>query len=284
MQKYKIAIEESLRKVVEIEADTPELAVCQAEDAYNNEEYVLSAEDFIGVDIALSQEDEVVKNALKEPAFIEYVERRFEERRSLIPIDDKIRMTFGSSDNALIEFNERHTAPKKTLLFLLYRCDAWCTSNSMELIAPFTSFDLAAAYLRSKRCELRLTEEDLDSFVRQRQTQGRNENYYCEEVEVNPVVETNARKDADFYDKVFSYGTSELSRQELEELPVPFCTENVTDQQMERIVFETETETRSRLRLNDGEKIDFENDKHREIWWEELEQAVRRQNIPYYES
>ena len=49
---------------------------------------------------------------------------------------------------------------------------------------------------------------------------------------------------------------------------------NVTDEQMERIVFETETETRSRLRLNDGEEIDFENDKHREVWWEELNKPL----------
>ena len=35
MKKYRIAIEETLRKVVEIEAETPGLAVCRAEDEYN---------------------------------------------------------------------------------------------------------------------------------------------------------------------------------------------------------------------------------------------------------
>lgn len=40
MKKYRIAIEETLRKVVEIEAETPGLAVCRAEDEYNEEKHV----------------------------------------------------------------------------------------------------------------------------------------------------------------------------------------------------------------------------------------------------
>ena len=39
MKKYRIAIEETLRKVVEIEAETPGLAVCRAEDEYNEEKH-----------------------------------------------------------------------------------------------------------------------------------------------------------------------------------------------------------------------------------------------------
>ena len=54
MKKYRIAIEETLRKVVEIEAETPGLAVCRAEDEYNEEKHVLSADNFAGADIALS--------------------------------------------------------------------------------------------------------------------------------------------------------------------------------------------------------------------------------------
>lgn len=46
MKKYRIAIEETLRKVVEIEAETPGLAVCRAEDEYNEEKHVLSADNF----------------------------------------------------------------------------------------------------------------------------------------------------------------------------------------------------------------------------------------------
>ena len=36
--KYKIAIEETLRRVVEVEAETLALAVCRAEDEYNEEQ------------------------------------------------------------------------------------------------------------------------------------------------------------------------------------------------------------------------------------------------------
>ena len=51
--KHKIAIEETLRRVVEVEAENPALAVCMAEDEYNREEHVLTGNDFIGVNITL---------------------------------------------------------------------------------------------------------------------------------------------------------------------------------------------------------------------------------------
>lgn len=53
---------------------------------------------------------------------------------------------------------------------------------------------------------------------------------------------------------------------------------------MENIVMDTELDTRDRLRLNEGEPIDFENDRHSEVWWEEMEAAVCRHNVPYYED
>ena len=30
--------------------------------------------------------------------------------------------------------------------------------------------------------------------------------------------------------------------------------------------------------------IDFDNDRHSEIWWEEMEKAVVRHGVPYYEA
>ena len=65
---------------------------------------------------------------------------------------------------------------------------------------------------------------------------------------------------------------------------MPFCTKDVTDEQMENIVMDTELDTRDRLRLNEGEPIDFENDRHSEVWWAEMEAAVCRHNVPYYED
>ena len=88
----------------------------------------------------------------------------------------------------------------------------------------------------------------------------------------------------EFYDRNFTYSDTILSRADLESLPCPFCTENITDEQMEVIAFETDSATRERLRLSYNEHIDFDNDKHSEVWWKELEAAVNRQNIPYYED
>ena len=70
MKKYRIAIEETLRKVVEIEAETPGLAVCRAEDEYNEEKHVLSADNFAGADIALSTDDITVMETLEDVAQI----------------------------------------------------------------------------------------------------------------------------------------------------------------------------------------------------------------------
>ena len=93
MKKYRIAIEETLRKVVEIEAETPGLAVCRAEDEYNEEKHVLSADNFAGADIALSTDDSTVMETLEDVDFIGYVQRRFEECRESISVEAEVSTT-----------------------------------------------------------------------------------------------------------------------------------------------------------------------------------------------
>ena len=124
-------------------------------------------------------------------------------------------------------------------------------------------------------------------FEDNRQTQERDENHLYDLNYPNMLSEQDPEllpKEDAFYDKVFVYGKSELSRRELESLPDPFDTYHVTDEQMEQIVFETEMETRDRLRLGESESIDFDDDRHSEIWWEEMEKTVVRHGIPYYED
>jgi hypothetical protein len=229
MKKYRIAIEETLRKVVEIEAETPGLAVCQAEDEYNAQRHVLTADDFIGADIALSTDDATVRDTLDNADFIGYVQHRFEECRESISIEDKIRLAFGSFDNALHEFGEyrEEAARNRPQVYLLYRSDAWHSRSSMEFIAPFSSRENMMEYLRRKKKEFRLTADDLTEFENNRQTQGRDENYLYESdyLDVLPEQEPEQPpKDDAFYDKVFTCGQSELSRRDLESLPAPFDT------------------------------------------------------------
>lgn len=87
-----------------------------------------------------------------------------------------------------------------------------------------------------------------------------------------------------FYTQEFRSGDSCLTRGELESLPMPFCTKNVTSSDMQSIVELTEKSTRDRLRLSINDHIDFSNDRHSEIWWEELESSVNLFAIPYYED
>ena len=289
MKKYRIAIEETLRKIVEVEAETPGLAVCKVEDKYNGEKHVLSSDDFIGTDIALSQEDETVKRGLKDKEFIEYAERHFIENSAYVSIEDKIRLAFGSLDNALYEFNEHKedVAKNSPQVYLLYRSDVWHSRTSMELIALFSSFEKMMKYMRRKKREFHLTARDLEEFENLRQTQGRNDNFLYESEYLDelpePEPERTQREQA-FYDKVFVYGKSELSRGELESLPIPFDTYHVSDEEMEKIVQETELETRARLSLGPSESIEFENDHHSEIWWETMGEIVVKHKIPYQED
>lgn len=285
MKKYRIAIEETLRRIVEVEEETPGLAVSRAEDEYNEQKHVLSADDFTGADIALSPDDETVKRVLGDGSFTKYVEERFEEHKELVSIEDKIRLTFGSFDNALYEFNEyrEELARNRPQVYLLYRSDAWHSRSSMRLLAPFSSFGKVMEYLRRKKEEFRLTAEDLKTFENNRQTRRHDENYLCESGYLDDLPERPSRED-DFYDKVFVHGASELSRRELESLPVPFDTYDVTDEQMERIVWETEMETRDRLRLGENEPINFNKERHSQVWWEEMEKTVLRHGVPYYED
>ena len=206
MKKYRIAIEETLRKVVEIEAETPGLAVCRAEDEYNEEKHVLSADNFAGADIALSTDDSTVMETLEDVDFIGYVQRRFEECRESISVEDKVRLAFGSFDNALYEFGEyrKEAARNRPQVYLLYRSDAWHNRSSMELIAPFSSLENMMEYLRRKKKEFRLTESDLEEFKNNRQTKGRDENYLYESdyLDVLPEQEPELPpKDDAFYDK-----------------------------------------------------------------------------------
>lgn len=88
----------------------------------------------------------------------------------------------------------------------------------------------------------------------------------------------------EYYDKEFTCGNSTITRGELESLPCPFCTADVSDDQMQQIINATDNFTRQRLGTSEKEKLNFNNDKVSEIWWEELEDSVCQMKIPYYED
>lgn len=289
MNKYKVTIEETLRRTIEVEAETPSMAICQAENDYNAEEYVLTAEDFVGVDIALSMADDEALSALNDKQFIDFVAQKYADMHCEITIENKIIAAFGSMDNALYDYKEHKDAlyHNRPQVYLLYEGDAWLSTSSLVLVAPFTSFENVMEYMRRKKREFGLKNDDLKQFEEIRQTQGREVNYYCKSEYLDDMPEPEPErppKEQAFYDKIFRYGQSELSRGELESLPSPFCTYDITDEQMERIVYETELDTRERLRLNEDEQIDLGNDRHSEVWWEEMEAVVCRHKVPYYED
>lgn len=88
----------------------------------------------------------------------------------------------------------------------------------------------------------------------------------------------------EFYEKVFQCGQTSITRADLEELPCPFCTENITDEKMELLAGTTEATTRHELGLFGQEQYDWENESHREVWWRNLEESAIALGIPYHED
>ena len=91
-------------------------------------------------------------------------------------------------------------------------------------------------------------------------------------------------KSQEFYDKEFKCGNSTITRGELESFPIPFCTDNVSDETMQKVIDDTDAGTRQRWKIRDDKPLDMENDEISESWWEELEEAANYYNIPYYED
>ena len=279
---YKIAIEETLRRVVEVEAESPSLAVCRTEDEYNREEHVLTANDFISVNIMLAPEDKEAQEYLNNSTFRSFVERRFSDSSADIPLEDKVRLAFGSLDNAIHDFDRQgdNLPAEEKEIWLLYRCDAWLSTSSMELVAPFSSKEAVTDYLAGNRKRFRLTQWDLDFFRENNQTQRGSSNYIAFSHSLDPAPELQpADTDDAFYKKPFRYGTTVLTRYELENLPCPFCTEDTDDETMCKIVRRMHRKMKERINANENETPDIKT-----IRLEEMDEAAAYFNVPCYDD
>ena len=279
---YKIAIEETLRRVVEVEAESPSLAVCRTEDEYNREEHVLTANDFISVNIMLAPEDKEAQEYLNNSTFRSFVERRFSDSSADIPLEDKVRLAFGSLDNAIHDFDRQgdNLPAEEKEIWLLYRCDAWLSTSSMELVAPFSSKEAVTDYLAGNRKRFRLTQWDLDFFRENNQTQRGSSNYiaFSHSLDLAPELQPADTDDA-FYKKPFRYGTTVLTRYELENLPCPFCTEDTDDETMCKIVRRMHRKMKERINANENETPDIKT-----IRLEEMDEAAAYFNVPCYDD
>ena len=279
---YKIAIEETLRRVVEVEAESLALAVCMAEDEYNREEHVLTDNDFIGVNIMLAPEGKKAQEYLNDSTFRHFVERHFSDNSADIPLEDKARLVFGSLDNAIHDFDRQGNSPstEEKEVWLLYRCDAWLSTASMELVAPFSSKEAVTEYLAGNRKRFRLTQWDLDFFRDHSQTQRGGTNYIAFSYGLDPVPKPQpADTDDAFYKKPFRYGCTVLTRCELENLPCPLCTKDTDDETMRKIVRRMHRKMQKRIDANDNEISDMAT-----IRLEEMDEAAAYFNVPSYED
>ena len=280
--KHKIAIEETLRRVVEVEAESPALAVCRTEDEYNREEHVLTANDFIGVNITLASEDKKAQEYLDNSTFLSFVERRFSDGSTDISLEDKARLAFGSLDNAIHDFDRQgnNLPAEEKEVWLLYRCDAWLSTASMELVASFSSKEAVMDYLTGNRKRFRMTQWDLDFFRENNQTQRGSSNYIAFSHSLDPAPEPQpADTDDAFYKKPFRYDCTVLTRYELENLPCPLCTRDTDDETMRKIVRRMHRKMKERINANENETPDIKT-----IRLEEMDEAAAYFNVPCYDD
>ena len=130
METYQVVIREYLEKKVEIEAEAPSLAVCAVEEKYNNAEVVLSADNHSGTDIALSAGDKLCGKYLQKTLFRTFVDDKLKQMIPIIEYEEKMRLAFGSPDNAIFEFENRSGADKAV-------CEINSEVEKVNLDTPF---------------------------------------------------------------------------------------------------------------------------------------------------
>lgn len=168
----------------------------------------------------------------------------------------------------------------KDSIYLLYTCDAWHSNSSRQLIAPFSSKESVYSYLEKNKKKYRLSNWDMDFFKDHGQTQHQGVNLIMDTYEIDPEPEEEDL-DSPFYNKVFSSGTTQLTRRELEELPCPFCTKEISDGIMQQIVSDADREIKEWHYDDNNEELEF---KYEDIRIREIEEAAVRCKIPYYED
>ena len=280
MDTYQITIQETLSTTIEVEAESPSLAVSEAEDEYNAQNIVLSADHHAGTDIALSIDDKLCRTYLENPLFLEFVDAKLRKILPELDSEGKVRLAFGSPDNAISEFETYGNQPVSNNVCLLYTCNAWHEHSSRELVAPFSSKELVYNHLDKNRKKYNLSDWDLEFFKEQGQTQCRNRNFILDCRELDPVSEIEDMN-VPFYSKVFSCGETRLTRRELEEFPYPLFTKNVSDEQMQAIVSEMDKEIKKWTYDDANEDYEF---KYEDIRLREMEEAAVRHKVRYYQD
>lgn len=147
METYQVVIREYLEKKVEIEAETPSLAVCAVEEKYNNAEVVLSADNHSGTDIALSAGDKLCGKYLQKTLFRTFVDDKLRQMIPEIEYEEKMRLAFGSPDNAIFEFENRSEADKAV-------CEINSEVEKVNLDTPFYNKVFISGKIRLNRREL----------------------------------------------------------------------------------------------------------------------------------
>lgn len=178
------------------------------------------------------------------------------------------------------KFENCEEAQDKGSIYLLYTCDAWHTNNSRQLIAPFSSLESVYRHIERSRKKYHLSDWDIVFFKDHNQTQRQGENLIMDTYEIDPEPEEE-NLDTPFYNKVFSSGTTQLTRRELEEMPCPFYTKEISDEIMQQIVSDADQEIKQWDCDDDNGELEI---KSKAIRNREIEDAAVRCNIPYYED
>lgn len=113
MKKFKVIIRELLEEKVEVLAESPSDAISKVEDKYYACDIILSADNHTQTDITLSIKDKLCKGYLKNPLFCSFVDTKLKQKLPELDIEEKMKLTFGSVNNAISHFENQGGEPGK---------------------------------------------------------------------------------------------------------------------------------------------------------------------------
>lgn len=105
----------------------------------------------------------------------------------------------------------------------------------------------------------------------------------CNKTYENLYANSSVLLNQPFYNQVFKYGDTQITRRDLEMFPCPFCTEKVSDEQMQSIVEEIDRELK-KYQFDKNEEEEELQSQREDAYYFEMDIAAAKSNIPYYED
>ena len=104
MKTYSIEISETLKRVIKVDSDSIKNALIIVNEKYNNEEVVLSENDFKTLSIDVVEEQSIIQN----PDFVNFVLKNAEDMMVNLSVEELAKLGFGDYFEAIKQFDSKY--------------------------------------------------------------------------------------------------------------------------------------------------------------------------------